>query len=91
MIEKVITCPRCGYQYLPAEIYVPSSFFGSPKYIKRSVSGEIQSVSGTKPDMTERYKCDNCNTSFKVVAKLDFYTMIDHMTDTDYAHETVLK
>ena len=71
MIEKVITCPRCGYQYLPAEIYVPNSFFGSPKYIKRNISGEIQSVSGKESDYTETYKCDNCNTSFKVLAILN--------------------
>ena len=91
MIEKVITCPRCGYQYLPAEIYVPNSFFGSPKYIKRNISGEIQSVSGKEPDYTETYKCDNCNTSFKVLANIEFDVQIDNITDTEYPHETVLR
>lgn len=90
MTDKVITCPRCGYQYLPAEIYVPRYFFGKPKYIRRDTEGKILSISGTKEDYEELYKCDNCNTSFKVVADIQFETTIDNISDTEYLHETKL-
>ena len=28
-LEKII-CPKCGREYLPAEIYYPNFFFGRP-------------------------------------------------------------
>lgn len=90
MTDKVITCPRCGYQYLPAEIYVPKYFFGKPKYIRRDTEGKILSISGTKEDYEESYKCGNCNTSFKVIANVQFETTIDNISDTEYLHETKL-
>lgn len=90
MNEKVIICPRCGYQYLSSEIYIPKYFFGNPKYIRRNVDGEIQGVSGTSSDYEELYKCDNCNTSFKVKANVEFETTIDNISDTEYLYETRL-
>ena len=90
MNDKIISCPKCGYQYLPSEIFVPSAFFGKPVFIRRDVDGDIQSYSGKESDYTEIYKCDNCNTSFKITATLDFKTEIHAPTDFENLHETKL-
>ena len=34
--DIVITCPHCGREYLPAEIYVPDAFFGKPSDIEKN-------------------------------------------------------
>ena len=33
---SVITCPFCGKEYLPAEIFIPKVFFGNPQIIYRN-------------------------------------------------------
>jgi len=72
---EVITCPHCGYEYLPAEIYIPDSFFGKPYEIDREgVSGKIDYFFGSSMDLDERYTCDKCNQPFRVTAKVQFTT-----------------
>ena len=42
----VITCPFCDYEYLPAEIYFPKTFFGNPggrERGRKSCHGRIRS------------------------------------------------
>ena len=71
--EKIIVCPQCGYEYLPAEIYMPNSFLGKPKDItKEHMTGKILDYMGNSMNLTETYICDNCDTKFKVVANLNF-------------------
>ena len=76
MFEKLekIVCPKCGREYLPAEIYVPNAFFGRPQDIDRTNQGKIESFNGKSMDLEETYQCDNCNCTFNVTAKISFKT-----------------
>lgn len=70
-----IKCPNCGREYLPAEIYIPNAFFGRPENIERdSLTGEIKNFYGKDMDLVEHYMCDNCNTPFKITARIQFST-----------------
>lgn len=87
----VITCPKCGREYLPAEIYIPDNFFGRPEYIKRDIDGSIIDYAGTSLDTEESYICDNCKSTFKIAAKITFDTVIDNKSDFDTEYTTKLK
>ena len=69
---ELIECPKCGREYLPAEIFVPQPFFGRPRDIVRDVYGRILDYEGTSIDQNETYTCDKCNTTFAVKAKMSF-------------------
>ena len=43
---KVIKCPHCGREYLPVEIFYPTSFFGKPTNVYRDEQGKIENISG---------------------------------------------
>ena len=72
--EVVITCPFCGAEYLPAEVYVPSAFFGKPEDIDKSLSGKIEAYDGTGLELKEKYTCDFCGKDFEVFADIKFKT-----------------
>ena len=73
--EKTIKCPQCGYEYLPAEIYMPNSFLGKPKDInKEHMTGKVLEYMGNSMNLVETYICDNCDTEFKVTANINFNT-----------------
>ena len=74
---EIIECPKCKYEYLPAEIFIPKYFFGVPETIERSPEGKIVNYEGTSVDLFEKYKCDNCNTEFRVVSKLQLTTELE--------------
>lgn len=69
---RVIKCPTCGYEYLPAEIYMPNDFLGKPTSIMKDTSGKVLGFTGLKMNDTETYKCDNCDTLFEVVSTTYF-------------------
>jgi DNA-directed RNA polymerase subunit RPC12/RpoP len=69
---RIIKCPTCGYEYLPAEIFMPNEFLGKPKNIVKDVYGKILGYEGIKMNDTETYKCDSCNTTFEVVSTTNF-------------------
>ena len=71
---EIIECPCCKYEYLPAEIFVPRAYFGKPENIERDSNGKLLSYEGTSVDLFETYFCDNCNTEFRVVSKLQLTT-----------------
>lgn len=72
---EIIECPKCKYEYLPAEIFVPKYYFGVPENIVRDEeTGKLISYEGTSVDLLEKYKCDRCNTEFRVVSKLQLTT-----------------
>lgn len=73
---EVITCPKCGYEYLPAEIFIPKAFFGKPENIKRDEKGKIVGFSKSSVDNHEVYTCDKCDTTFRITARLTFLTDI---------------
>lgn len=79
---RVIKCPECGYEYLPAEIYLPNDFLGKPKNIMKDSNGKILGFDGIKMNDTETYKCDNCDTLFEVVSTTYFASKpIGHSAD----------
>lgn len=69
---RIIKCPICGYEYLPAEIFMPSAFLGKPKNIIRDGNGKIVSYEGIKMDDTETYRCDKCDSFFEVISTTNF-------------------
>ncbi len=67
---EIIECPKCGYEYLPAEIFIPKYYFGVPTNIVRDENGKLISYDGSSIDLFEKYTCDKCNTEFRIVSKL---------------------
>lgn len=88
---ELIECPYCGYEYLPAEIYVCKAFIGAPNYIQRDNTGKIVSYENTSMDTQETYICDKCNTTFKVTAKLVFTTEVDKLENFDEEYSSPLQ
>ena len=84
---ETIECPHCHYEYLPAEIFIPSAFFGKPYMIDRDENGKISTYEGSSVDLFETYTCDKCNHMFRVCAKLGFNTEEDKLEnfDEDYS------
>ena len=89
--DAIIKCPFCGAEYLPAEIYIPESFIGKPECIDKShLTKKIESYFGKSMDLVERYKCDNCDTMFKIVARVQFTTMVEKDLDFKKPYSTKL-
>ena len=73
--EKLIKCPNCGCEYLPAEIYYPNSFLGKPRDIsKEHMTGKLLEYMGNSMNLSETYVCDRCDEKFRVNANVSFYT-----------------
>lgn len=89
MRTNIIACPKCGYQYLAGEIYVPKSFVGEPIKIERDTLGHIINVIGTDVDSTEYYCCDNCDTPFMIDGNITFKTTT--LTDDEFKEAMKLK
>lgn len=70
-----ITCPKCGKEFLPGEIYLPKHFLGQPETILRNNQGQIEDYDGIPMDLNEEFICDKCNSHFKVTAKVSFKTI----------------
>ena len=85
----VISCPFCHREYLPAEIFYPSSLLGKPYEIQRDYTGKILDYFDDVVDADETYTCDGCNKKFKVSAKLTF--TVDSKGLVDFDSETVIK
>lgn len=75
--KQIITCPHCGAQYLPAEIFLPKSLLGNPKDIEKDCYGKIVYYSGHEMDMRESYVCDYCGNTIRVEATVEFRPMGD--------------
>ena len=69
---RYIRCPNCRCEYLPGEIFNPDHFLGQPKNIIRNAAGEVLGYEGVEPDTSESFICENCNTEFKVTARINF-------------------
>ncbi len=85
----VIECPNCGYEYLPAELFIPNAVFGNPGDIQRDESGKIIDFTGTSLDTKEVYTCDKCGKTFTIDAKMNFKVDIDQTLDfdSDYSYK----
>lgn len=88
---ELIECPKCGAEYLPAEIFIPKFFVGKPAFIERDTCGKIVSYESSSMDVQETYTCDKCNSSFKVTAKLVFTTEVDKLENFDEEYSTPLQ
>lgn len=86
-LESII-CPTCGMEYLPAEIYNPSAFFGKPKCIIRDDNNKIEHIIGNSIDCREQYICDNCDKPFSVIAKISFVSKVED--DFSDEHESII-
>ncbi len=84
-------CPHCGAQYLPAEIFMPGAFLGSPDDIVKDSFGKIiyedYKING-EPDMIERYICDYCDKPFVVEATITYKTMTE-VPEKDFSTQYV--
>lgn len=87
--EIVITCPVCGTEYLPAEIFYPNEFFGRPQGIDK-LRGKIENFDGTSMNLEESYQCDNCNHYFNVQTKIQFKTSEITKFDMNKGYSTPL-
>lgn len=88
---EVINCPKCGREYLPAEIFYPKHVFGNPTFIVRDVYGKIIDYEGTSMDTAETYTCDHCNTLFQVKLSIKFSSQDSLVSNIDepYVSSTV--
>ena len=68
----VIKCPKCGYEYLPCEIFYPDSFLGKCSSIIKDDNGKIEFFSGDSMNLSETFICEHCGYEFLVNAKVDF-------------------
>lgn len=87
--QQIIRCPVCGQEYLPAEIFFAEDLLGKPTNIVKKHNGKIDFYFGEIPSYVEEYCCDNCSTTFKVKAKLNFIVEVDE--DKDFSHDYVSK
>lgn len=84
MSTLIIRCPKCGQEYLPAEIYYPNDFLGKPNHILKDSDGKIENYQNNNMNLEETYICDKCKTKFKTIATVDFTTEIIADTDSVY-------
>lgn len=80
--EKIV-CPKCGAEYLPCEIYLPNYLLGKAEEVIKDEDGKILDFTGLEADMSERYECEYCNTTFKVNAKIIFTPSMDKTSNFD--------
>lgn len=79
----MITCPHCGTEYFPCEIFYPKDFFGNVTNVVRDESGKIISWSGTDMNLEEEFICEHCGKTFKTKAYINFETeKVEEDTDT---------
>ena len=71
-MKQFITCPVCGREYLPEEIFLRNEMYGHPKAVVRDDKGKIIGFSGTTAHFYETYICDGCDTPFRVNGSLSF-------------------
>ena len=73
----VITCPHCGRQFTPAEIFEEGDLIGVQKFgnIIRDALGKIiyqDFEDECEPVSEKRYYCDECGKSFIVEPVISF-------------------
>lgn len=78
---QVIKCPKCGYEYLPGELFVGNAFIGRPKDISRTFDGKILYFDGNTMDTDETFICERCNAPLKLHADVTFRVNVDTKRD----------
>ena len=65
----VISCPHCGMEFTPAEIFMPGDLIGEPDNVIRDALGRIiyqEYDEGNEPAQVGHYVCDECGKPFTV-------------------------
>ena len=65
----VITCPHCGYQYTPADIFIPGELIGKPETVIKDALGKIiyqEFSEDDEPCAVEHFICEECGKPFIV-------------------------
>ena len=91
MLDKniqIITCPVCGHQYLPSEIFFPDDLTGKPTEIVKDNLGKIDFYLGEDQNLTEEYICDGCGTHLTITAQIIFKPEV---TENKFTEEYVSK
>lgn len=68
---QAITCPHCGREYSPCEIFMPGDVIGKAQTVVRDPDGKIMHVEweeGYEPAQTQTYVCDGCGRTFVATA-----------------------
>lgn len=89
--NEIISCPQCGYEYLPSEIFIPKYVFGKPNDIVRDVDGQILEYEGLPLDLEEIYTCDRCNYTFNVIMKVGFLSELTKFGNMEEEYSRNLK
>lgn len=81
----IIKCPKCGWEYLPEDIYV--SILGNPGNEVRDENGKIMFYDGDTMDLHEEFTCEHCNCTFSVDMKptFDVKVNVNHDFSEDYS------
>lgn len=74
MKKPIIKCPKCGAEYMAAEVFLPNDFLGKPFNIVKGLQHHILAYDGEDMNLEEEYQCDYCDTKFKVKATVSFKT-----------------
>ena len=75
-MKNVIICPKCKAEYTMSEIFLPKEFLGKSEIVSRDEENKIIFVTGKEEDLSETYKCDFCDTLFKVDTNIKFNTSV---------------
>lgn len=87
----VITCPHCGHQYIPSEIFYPGDLVGEAKTVIRDALGKIiyqEYNAETEPALVEKYFCDNCDKPF-IVEPVITYKVKKESEELDFTEKYV--
>lgn len=84
---QTITCPHCGMQYLPGEIFMPGDLLGKSTTIIRDALGKILYVEyaeDEEPKLFEKYYCDQCDKPF-IVEPVVTYKVSKEAEELDFS------
>lgn len=88
---QVIKCPHCGYEHVPAEIFMPGELIGRTKTVIRDALGKIIYVEyydEEEPIATTKYFCDNCDRPF-VVEPVVSYKVSKEVEELDFKEQYI--
>lgn len=85
-----IVCPKCGAEYLPAEIFYPDEILGNPENIVKDKKGKVEFFIGNSINLTEEFTCYSCNCRFTVEGTVKFSTKESSRAKFDEDYKTTV-
>ncbi len=70
-----VTCPHCGAEYHPSEIFMPGDLIGRPRNVIKDPCGKVMYVEweeDSEPALSQRFICDECGRAFVATAKVAY-------------------